>query len=281
MSGPETPPDTNTASTRKGSNSVAYQVLARKYRPKTFSELIGQGVLVRTLTNAFKLNRLAHGFILTGVRGTGKTTTARIIARSLNCVGPDGHGGPTADPCGVCENCSAITADRHVDVLEMDAASRTGDNHGAVIRTLSVFLKPNHGNRGSETRSANGHDLSQIKAVWHSNNASRWHTGHLSIAAVAGLRETATTYQHTITGLESITFAALDRTGKINPAIKIGHPQNLGLPRGSQGILEIDARVSDADNDISLRQIADLHLLKPGANALLLLVYSESLERHL
>ena len=126
MSGPETPPDTNTASTPKGSNSVAYQVLARKYRPKTFSELIGQGVLVRTLTNAFKLNRLAHGFILTGVRGTGKTTTARIIARSLNCVGPDGHGGPTADPCGVCENCSAITADRHVDVLEMDAASRTG-----------------------------------------------------------------------------------------------------------------------------------------------------------
>ena len=126
MSGPETQPDANTASTPKGSNFVAYQVLARKYRPKTFSELIGQGVLVRTLTNAFKLNRLAHGFILTGVRGTGKTTAARIIARSLNCVGPDGHGGPTADPCGVCENCSAITADRHVDVLEMDAASRTG-----------------------------------------------------------------------------------------------------------------------------------------------------------
>ena len=126
MSGPKTPPDTNTASMPEGSNSFAYQVLARKYRPKTFSELIGQGVLVRTLTNAFKLNRLAHGFILTGVRGTGKTTTARIIARALNCVGPDGNGGPTAEPCGVCENCSAIAADRHVDVLEMDAASRTG-----------------------------------------------------------------------------------------------------------------------------------------------------------
>ncbi|NBC31279.1 MAG: DNA polymerase III subunit gamma/tau, partial [Alphaproteobacteria bacterium] len=102
-----------------------YRVLARKYRPGTFAELIGQDTLVRTLTNAIGSGRLAHAFILTGVRGVGKTTTARILARALNCVG-EGRTGPTADPCGVCEPCRAIAADRHVDVLEMDAASRTG-----------------------------------------------------------------------------------------------------------------------------------------------------------
>ena len=104
----------------------AYRVLARKYRPSNFDELIGQEALVRTLTNAFAQNRIAHAFMLTGVRGVGKTTTARIIARALNCIGPDGKGGPTITPCGVCENCIAIAADRHIDVLEMDAASRTG-----------------------------------------------------------------------------------------------------------------------------------------------------------
>ncbi|KXV37034.1 DNA polymerase III subunit gamma/tau, partial [Gluconobacter oxydans] len=88
--------------------------------------LIGQDSLVRILRRAFELKRVAHAFMLTGVRGVGKTTTARIIARALNCVGPDGKGGPTADPCGVCPNCTAILADRHPDVLEMDAASRTG-----------------------------------------------------------------------------------------------------------------------------------------------------------
>ncbi len=103
-----------------------YQVLARKYRPSGFSDLVGQEAMVRTLTNAFASGRLAHAFVLTGVRGVGKTTTARIIARALNCVGPDGTGGPTIEPCGVCENCRAIAEDRHVDVLEMDAASRTG-----------------------------------------------------------------------------------------------------------------------------------------------------------
>jgi DNA polymerase-3 subunit gamma/tau len=91
-----------------------------------FDDLIGQDALVRTLRNAFALNRVAHAFMLTGVRGVGKTTTARIIARALNCIGPDGNGGPTADPCGVCANCVAILADRHPDVVEMDAASRTG-----------------------------------------------------------------------------------------------------------------------------------------------------------
>jgi len=104
----------------------AYRVLARKYRPTRFDDLIGQEAMVRILRNAFALNRVAHAFMLTGVRGVGKTTTARIIARALNCVGPDGTGGPTADPCGICANCVAILADRHPDVVEMDAASRTG-----------------------------------------------------------------------------------------------------------------------------------------------------------
>ena len=106
--------------------ATPYRVLARKYRPTSFADLIGQDAMVRILRNAFALNRVAHAFMLTGVRGVGKTTTARIIARALNCVGPDGTGGPTADPCGVCPNCTAILADRHPDVQEMDAASRTG-----------------------------------------------------------------------------------------------------------------------------------------------------------
>ncbi|PKR53581.1 DNA polymerase III subunit gamma/tau [Thalassospira marina] len=103
-----------------------YQVLARKYRPKSFDELIGHGPMVKTLSNALESGRLAHAFILTGVRGIGKTTTARIIARALNCIGADGKGGPTIEPCGVCQHCRAIAEDRDVDVMEMDAASRTG-----------------------------------------------------------------------------------------------------------------------------------------------------------
>jgi DNA polymerase-3 subunit gamma/tau len=107
-------------------SAPAYRVLARKYRPTHFGDLIGQEAMVRTLRNAFAQGRVAHAFMLTGVRGVGKTTTARIIARALNCVGPDGTGGPTADPCGVCANCVAIMADRHPDVVEMDAASNNG-----------------------------------------------------------------------------------------------------------------------------------------------------------
>ncbi|MEO3427544.1 DNA polymerase III subunit gamma/tau [Pelagibius sp. CAU 1746] len=110
----------------KNGGESLYRVLARKYRPSTFADLVGQEALVRTLTNAIDTGRLAHAFILTGVRGVGKTTTARIIARALNCVGPDGQGGPTPEPCGVCAQCTAIAQDRHVDVMEMDAASRTG-----------------------------------------------------------------------------------------------------------------------------------------------------------
>jgi DNA polymerase-3 subunit gamma/tau len=107
-------------------SAAAYRVLARKYRPSTFAELIGQEAMVRTLSNAIATGRIAHAFILTGVRGVGKTTTARILARALNCVGPDGSGGATAEPCGQCAQCLAIAEDRHVDVMEMDAASRTG-----------------------------------------------------------------------------------------------------------------------------------------------------------
>src|SRR5687768_15069988 len=103
-----------------------YRVLARKYRPQRFGELIGQDAMVRTLGNAIERERLAHAFLLTGVRGVGKTSTARLIAKALNCVGPDGQGGPTIEPCGLCEPCVAIAEGRHIDVIEMDAASHTG-----------------------------------------------------------------------------------------------------------------------------------------------------------
>ena len=103
----------------------SYRVLARKYRPTNFDQLIGQEAMVRTLSNAIESGRLPHAWMLTGVRGIGKTTTARIIARALNCTGKDGKGGPTISPCGVCDACKSIMDDRHVDILEMDAASRT------------------------------------------------------------------------------------------------------------------------------------------------------------
>lgn len=100
-----------------------YAVLARKYRSQTFADLIGQEVLVKTLVTAIKTGRLAHAYMLTGIRGTGKTSTARILAKALNCTASDG---PTAEPCGVCDNCKAITAGQHIDVIEIDAASHTG-----------------------------------------------------------------------------------------------------------------------------------------------------------
>src|SRR5256885_1279273 len=102
-----------------------YRVLARKYRPQTFAELIGQDAMVKTLGNAIARERVAHAFLLTGVRGVGKTSTARLIAKALNCIGPDGQGGPTITPCNVCEPCRAIAEGRHIDVIEMDAASHT------------------------------------------------------------------------------------------------------------------------------------------------------------
>src|SRR6476469_4643249 len=103
-----------------------YRVRARKDRPQSFEQLIGQEAMVKTLGNAIASGRIAHAFLLTGVRGVGKTSTARLVAKALNCVGPDGQGGPTIDPCGVCEPCRAIAEGRHIDVTEMDAASHTG-----------------------------------------------------------------------------------------------------------------------------------------------------------
>ncbi|MGA9412509.1 MAG: DNA polymerase III subunit gamma/tau, partial [Roseobacter sp.] len=112
--------------TSEAASSSPYQVLARKYRPETFADLVGQEAMVRTLNNAFAADRIAQAFMMTGIRGTGKTSTARIIAKGMNCIGPDGTGGPTTEPCGACEHCSAIMEGRHVDVMEMDAASNTG-----------------------------------------------------------------------------------------------------------------------------------------------------------
>jgi DNA polymerase III subunit gamma/tau len=125
--------------------ATAYRVLARKYRPSTFAELIGQEAMVRTLSNAFATGRVAHAFILTGVRGVGKTTTARILARGLNCVGPDGSGGPTIAPCGVCANCRQIAEDRYSDVVEMDAASRTGVDDIRELTEGLLYRKPDLG----------------------------------------------------------------------------------------------------------------------------------------
>ena len=110
----------------ENTNENQYVVLARKYRPQNFEDLLGLVALVETLTNAIQNNRLHHAYILTGIRGVGKTTTARLIARALNCTGADGKGGPTIHPCGVCDNCKAIAAGRHMDVMELDAASHTG-----------------------------------------------------------------------------------------------------------------------------------------------------------
>jgi DNA polymerase-3 subunit gamma/tau len=126
-------------------SATAYRVLARKYRPSTFAELIGQEAMVRTLSNAFATGRVAHAFILTGVRGVGKTTTARILARGLNCVGPDGSGGPTIAPCGVCANCRQIAEDRYSDVVEMDAASRTGVDDIRELTEGLLYRKPDLG----------------------------------------------------------------------------------------------------------------------------------------
>ncbi len=121
--------------------STNYHVLARKYRPRTFADLMGQEVLVDTLTNAIKHHRIPHAILLTGVRGIGKTTTARIIARALNCIGEDGNGRETITPCGKCRPCVDILAERHLDIIEMDAASRTGvDDIRKVIE--AAYYKP-------------------------------------------------------------------------------------------------------------------------------------------
>ncbi len=115
-----------------------YQVLARKYRPKTFAQLKGQEHMVQTLENAIRSGRIAHAFLLTGVRGVGKTTTARLLAKGLNCMGPNGDGSETVNPCGVCDSCQAISKDSHMDIIEFDAASQTGvDNIREIIEGVS------------------------------------------------------------------------------------------------------------------------------------------------
>lgn len=118
-------------------DTPAYTVLARKYRPQTFADLIGQDAMVRTLRNAFATGRIAHAFMLTGVRGVGKTTTARIVAKGLNCIGADGAGGPTTEPCGACDPCRGIAEGRFIDVLEIDAASSTGVDSMREINRLA------------------------------------------------------------------------------------------------------------------------------------------------
>ena len=105
---------------------MSYVVLARKYRPRTFAQMVGQEHVVQALSNALTQQRLHHAYLFTGTRGIGKTTVSRILAKSLNCTGPDGQGGITADPCGVCQACTEIDADRYLDYIEMDAASNGG-----------------------------------------------------------------------------------------------------------------------------------------------------------
>jgi DNA polymerase-3 subunit gamma/tau len=104
----------------------SYVVLARKYRPRRFAEMVGQEHVVQALTNALTRNRLHHAYLFTGTRGIGKTTVSRLLAKSLNCTGPDGQGGITAEPCGVCSACTEIDADRYIDYIELDAASNRG-----------------------------------------------------------------------------------------------------------------------------------------------------------
>jgi len=122
---------------------MSYQVLARKYRPKSFDTLVGQEHVVRALTHALDKQRLHHAYLFTGTRGVGKTTLSRILAKSFNCTGPDGQGGITAQPCGVCEACVAIDAGRFVDYIEMDAASNRGVDEMAQLLEQAIYAPSN------------------------------------------------------------------------------------------------------------------------------------------
>ena len=122
---------------------MSYQVLARKYRPRNFDTLVGQEHVVRALSHALQTGRLHHAYLFTGTRGVGKTTLSRILAKSLNCIGPDGSGGITATPCGVCDACTAIDAGRFVDYIEMDAASNRGVEEMAQLLEQAVYAPSN------------------------------------------------------------------------------------------------------------------------------------------
>lgn len=122
---------------------MSYQVLARKYRPKSFDTLVGQEHVVRALSHALQTRRLHHAYLFTGTRGVGKTTLSRILAKSFNCVGPDGQGDITASPCGVCDVCQAVDAGRFVDYIEMDAASNRGVDEMAQLLEQAVYAPTN------------------------------------------------------------------------------------------------------------------------------------------
>jgi DNA polymerase-3 subunit gamma/tau len=123
---------------------MSYLVLARKYRPKTFAEMVGQAHVVQALSNALTTQRLHHAYLFTGTRGVGKTTVSRILAKSLNCLGPDGQGGITAEPCGVCQACTDIDSGRFVDYTELDAASNRGVDEVQALLEQAVY-KPVQG----------------------------------------------------------------------------------------------------------------------------------------
>ncbi len=124
-------------------NRMSYQVLARKWRPRDFASLVGQDHVVRALTHALEQKRLHHAYLFTGTRGVGKTTLSRILAKALNCVGPDGSGGITATPCNRCPACEAIDAGRFVDYIEMDAASNRGVEEMTTLLERAVYAPSN------------------------------------------------------------------------------------------------------------------------------------------